>query len=192
MSRRQTALAQGAAEPNPLTWHAAVTNFGAEFSVREALQARGIDTVLPVIRYWRIRNRKRIIAERPVFPRCVLFGMDHQTQSLIDFVSRYVRSDDGHSIIRKDEPARARSIVGIERIVRNADGNWAVVPTLEVWELRRQILTGAFDGTLRQDRARPELPPFIASLIEKGELPAMATFTHKEARRTGLKFSVAA
>lgn len=190
--RRAMALSHAAGEvdASPLTWHAAVTNPGAEFSVRAALQDRGIDTVLPTIRYWRIRNRKRFVAERPLLARCVLFGMNKETQSLVEFVSRYVR--DGDQLVRADEPDRARTIVGIERIVRGADDGWAVLPASEIYDLRLRILRGDFDATLREGRARPELPEFIKALIARGELPADSSLTHRELRRKGLKFSVAA
>ncbi len=63
-----------AGEPNPVRWHAAVTNPGCEIAVRDAMARRGVDTVLPMLRFWQVRNRKRIIAERPLMARIVVFG----------------------------------------------------------------------------------------------------------------------
>lgn len=166
-SRRQNAFAQGAGEPTPLTWHVAVTNPGREALVRQQLQGRGMDVIMPMIRFWRVRNRKRFVAERPLMARTLVFGMDRDKHDLLD-------------------------VIGLERIVRGAQDRWYVLPASEAYDLRLRILRGDFDGTLRQDRVMPELPEFIRWLLARGDLPSDSVLTHKELRSKGLKFEVAA
>lgn len=167
MSRRADAFAAGAGEAAPLRWHAAITNPSYDFIVRDIMQERGIDTVLPVVRYWRIRNRRREIAERPLLARCVIFGLDPAWQDI-------------------------RGIRGLERVVKGASDSWARLPANEVYDLRFAILRGDFDATLREAHSLRPLPDLIRRLITDGYLPAQAGLTHKEARRAGLKFSVVA
>ncbi|WP_125901347.1 MULTISPECIES: transcription termination/antitermination NusG family protein [Methylobacterium] len=162
-SRRETAMAQAAGEPNPVRWHAAVTNPGCEVMVRDAMARRGVDTVLPMLRFWRVRNRKRIIAERPLMARILVFGLDRSTQHIA-------------------------GIYGLERIVRGASDRWAVLAQGEVEDLRLRILRGEFDATLRQTDPQMEVPPLIRHLVSIGALPYSATCTHKAARNLGLKF----
>lgn len=167
MSRRAEAFAAGAGQPDPLRWHAAITNPGYEFIVRAAMQDRGIDTVLPVIRYWRVRNRRREVAERPLLARTIIFGLDHDQQHV-------------------------RGIRGFERVVRGASDLWANLPANEVYDLRFAILRGDFDATLREGQPQRPLPDLIRRLIDDGDLPPQAGLTHREAKRSGLNFSVAA
>ncbi|AWN55048.1 transcription termination/antitermination NusG family protein [Methylobacterium sp. 17Sr1-1] len=162
-SRRETAMCQAAGEPNPVRWHAAVTNPGCEVMVRDAMARRGVDTVLPMLRFWRVQNRKRIVAERPLMARVVLFGLDPSTQNVA-------------------------GIYGLERIVRGASDRWAVLDQGEVQDLRLRILRGEFDATLRVSHPYIEVPPLIRHLVAIGALPYSATCTHSAAKRLGLKF----
>ncbi len=162
-TRRATAMAQAAGEPNPVRWHVAVTNPGCELTVRDAMARRGVDTVLPMLRFWRVRNRKRIIAERPLMARIVVFGLDPSTQHIA-------------------------GIYGLERVVRGASDRWAVLDQGEVQDLRLRILRGEFDATLRQTDPQLEVPPLIRHLVKIDALPYSATCTHKAARNLGLKF----
>ena len=190
MSRRAEALAAGAGEPAPLTWHVAVTNPGCEAKVRDQMTERGIDTILPMIRYWRIRNRHRAIAERPLIARTVIFGLDHATQSLMDreMGHQWV----GHQLIPTGRTGRLIPIRGLERVARGANDAWAVLPAPEAYKLRFSILRGDFDATIRQSNTRVELPPLIRWLLKRGEIPADSVLTHREARRKGLQFTEAA
>jgi hypothetical protein len=156
-------MAQAAGEPNPLRWHAAVTNPGCELIVRDAMARRGIDTVLPMLRFWRVRHRKRLIAERPLMARIVVFGFDPSTQHIA-------------------------GIYGLERIVRGASERWAALDLEEVHDLRLRILRGEFDATLRESHPYIEVPPLIRHLVKIGALRFEATCTHKAARNLGLKF----
>ncbi|ACL60609.1 transcription termination/antitermination NusG family protein [Methylobacterium nodulans] len=165
--RRSAAMAQAAGEPNPLRWHAAVTFPGCEVKVRDAMQLRRIDTVLPMVRFWRIRSRKRFVAERPLLARTVIFGLDHACQDIA-------------------------GIEGLERVVRGASVGWADLPEQDVYDLRLSILRGEFDATLRQDYPERPLPRLILYLLRNGDLPAQAVLTHKQAKRAGLKFAAAA
>lgn len=172
--------------PNELTWHAAATNQGKELAVRAALQARGIDTVLPLLRIWRIRNRQRVMAERPLLPRLVLFGIDKATQSLVDLVPSYVRTIDDE-LVPVPLSERVVSIPGLERIVRGAGQEWATFRPEDVYDLRFRILRGEFDPTITE-----ETSPIVKWLIDRGELDRRSVLTHKQAKIAGLKFSVAA
>lgn len=150
-----------------LTWHVAVTNPGREALVRQQLVARGIDVIMPMVRFWRVRNRKRIIAERPLLARTLVIGMDREVHDLLN-------------------------VIGLERIVKGAEERWYRLPALEAYDLRLRVLRGDFDGTLREGRAMPELPPFIKWLLARGDIPADGVLTHKELRQKGAKFEVAA
>ena len=163
MARRQEALNAGAGEPNPITWHVAVTNPAREALVRQQMQSRGMDTIVPMIRFWRVRNRRRFVAEKPLLARTVIFGMDRARHDLID-------------------------VVGLERVIRGAQDRWFVLPPNEAYDLRFRMLRGDFDATLREGRAMPELPQFIRWLLDRGDLPADSFLTHKELRTKGLKF----
>ncbi|MFE1601591.1 transcription termination/antitermination NusG family protein [Methylobacterium sp. ID0610] len=165
--RRSTAMAHAAGEPTPLRWHAAVTFPSCEIRVRDAMQRRGIDTVLPMIRFWRIRSRQRFIAERPLLARTVVFGLDHSCQDIAN-------------------------IEGLEHVVRGASAGWADLPEQDVYDLRLSILRGEFDATLRQSHPERPWPRLIAYLIRNGDLPPQAAWTHRQAKAAGLKFSVAA
>lgn len=150
-----------------LTWHVAVTNPGREALVRQQLVARGIDVIMPMVRFWRVRNRKRIIAERPLMARTLVIGMDREAHDLLN-------------------------VIGLERIVKGAEDRWYRLPAVEAYDLRLRVLKGDFDGTLREGRAMPELPSFIKWLLARGDIPADSVLTHKELRTKGLKFEVAA
>ncbi|GJE00569.1 hypothetical protein GMJLKIPL_2492 [Methylobacterium isbiliense] len=160
-------MAQAAGEPNPLRWHAAVTFPGCEIKVRDEMQRREIDTVLPMIRFWRIRSRQRFVAERPLLARTVVFGLDHSFQSIA-------------------------GIEGLERVVRGASLAWADLPEDDVFDLRLRILRGEFDATLRQSHPERPWPRLIAYLIRNGDLPPQAVWTHRQAKAAGLKFAAAA
>ena len=187
LNRRAQAVHDGAVQ-----WHAAVTHQGCENIVRAELQARGIDTVLPMVRYWHIRRRQRIVIERPLLASVVLFCLDHNRQSLVDMFDRF-EWDSEEQVLRKARgPQVAVPVPGVERVVRGASDRWAVLPTEQVWDLRLSILRGDFDATLREGMPNVELPPIIKWLLKNGDLPANAILTHKEAKRKGLKFAVAA
>lgn len=173
-------------------WHAAVTHQGCEGAVRAELQARGIDTVLPMVRYWHIRRRQRIVVERPLLASVVLFALDHTRQSLVDMFDRFEWDSEQQCLRKAHGPQVAVPVPGIERIVRGASDRWAVLPTEQVWDLRLSILRGDFDATLREEMPNVELPPIIRWLLKNGDLPPTAILTHKEARRKGLKFNLAA
>lgn len=190
MSRRAEAFAAGAGEPNPLTWHVAVTNHGCEAKVRDQMTERGIDTVLPVIRFWRIRNRQRVAVERPLIARTVIFGIDHATQSLMDREMQHEWV--GDQLVPAGRTGRLIPIRGLERIARGTGDGWAVMPASEAYKLRFSLMRGDFDATLRQSNPARELPPMILWLLERGEIPRDAILTHKEAKRKGLQFSEAA
>jgi hypothetical protein len=103
-------------------WFVAVTNPNCEGRVIGEMHERGILTVAPVIRYWRVRNRVRRVTERQLMPRYVIFGIDRAKQNVV-------------------------GIEGLERIVRNGDLSWARVPAAQVSILRLRALTGEFDPT---------------------------------------------
>jgi hypothetical protein len=103
-------------------WFVAVTNPNCEGRVIGEMHERGILTVAPVIRYWRVRNRVRRVTERQLMPRYVIFGIDRAKQNVV-------------------------GIEGLERIVRNGDLSWARVPAAQVSILRLRSLTGEFDPT---------------------------------------------
>ncbi|MBP2495396.1 hypothetical protein ABID82_002271 [Methylobacterium sp. PvP062] len=194
MSRRQAAFAQAAGEPNPLTWHVAVTNYGCELRVREQMAERGIDTIIPMVRFWRVKNRQRSVAERPLMARTVIFGIDHSTQSLMDreMGHEWVGEGEDRRLVPTGRTGRLIPIRGLERIARGTDDCWAVMPEAQAFKLRFSILRGDFDATLRQSNPAWELPPMIQWLLERGEIPRDGVLTHKEARRRGLNFSAAA
>lgn len=179
---------------SPLRWHVAVTNPSCEMRVREQMQDLGIDTIMPMVRFWRIRNKQRSVAERPLVARTVIFGIDPATQMLLQPVYKHewVGSGADKQYVPTEEVASYKTITGLERIARGASNEWAVLPPEEAFNLRFQILRGEFDATLRQFNPLAAVPPMIKWLLDRGEIPADSFLTHREARRKGLKFSEAA
>jgi hypothetical protein len=175
---------------SPLKWHVAITNPGCERRVREQMQDLGIDTILPMIRYWQIRNKQRDVVERPLVARTVIFGIDPKTQMLLQPV--YEHEWVGKQYVPTGRIEGYKSLVGLERIARCDGERWAEMPAEQAFNLRFQILRGEFDATQRQVNPAMALPPMIKWLLERGEIPSEGVLTHKEAKRKGLNFSVAA
>lgn len=179
---------------SPLKWFVAVTNPGCEGRVRDQMQDLGIDTILPMVRYWRIRNKQRLVAERPLVARTVIFGMNPKTQMLLQPVYKHAWEGSGEDkrYVPTAEVESYKTILGLERIARGASNEWAEIPAQEAFGLRFQILRGDFDATLRQFNPASAVPPMIRWLLDRGEIPPDSVLTHREARRKGLKFSEAA
>ena len=139
-SRKREPDSEG--ERLPRVWHVAVTNPGWERNVAKAMDQRGIDTFLPMIRFTTYRAKTSGVGEKPLLPRYVLFRLEHSGQ-------------------------RLDRVDGLERLIRQPDGQVATVADRIVHDLRVRAVGREFEATKFGTR-------FMRWLVEQGELPARA------------------